>query len=390
MLESRRNALFLFAFLCTGLLAACSKQEDISRYSVPRLSVKTGLEPAAGSGKSASSEPDRMLVALIQRGEQTWFFKLTGPESVVEPEKKQFIAFIRSLKFGKETDQPEWELPEGWRRLPSTPTRFATLQIGPMENSLELTVIPLRTAPGEFDDYVLANINRWREQLVLPPFDSTEAMRAGEPAGWLTELQTADGAKAIVANMLGKNIGASRHKSAMASDLPPSHPPISGSLPSPPVGSSPREPELTFKTPEGWSVGQVGGMRAAAFEVTEGEQKVEVTAISLPATGSDLLANVNRWREQLDLGPMTQDELAKSLELVPIGESTAEYIEIYGAEDSAPRKAIFGAIANAGSVTWFFKLTGNAELAQRERGRFQEFVQSVKIPTGMENRTHAQ
>jgi hypothetical protein len=131
-------------------------------------------------------------------------------------------------------------------------------------------------------------------------------------------------------------------------------------------------------------------MRAAAFEVTDGGQKAEVTAISLPTSGSDLLANVNRWRDQLQLAPTTQAELAESLEKVPIGERTAEYIEIYGAEDAAPRQAIYGVVANAGPVTWFFKLTGSAELAQRERERFKKFVESVRFPTAMENGTHAQ
>ncbi|TXT22045.1 MAG: hypothetical protein FD138_3793, partial [Planctomycetota bacterium] len=38
-----------------------------------------------------------------------------------------------------------------------------------------------------------------------------------------------------------------------------------------------------------------------------------------------------------------------------------------------------GVIVPRGDSAWFFKLTGDVELAQREKANFEAFVQSVKF-----------
>ena len=92
----------------------------------------------------------------------------------------------------------------------------------------------------------------------------------------------------------------------------------------------------------------------------------------------------------LRLAPTNADDLVKSLVPIQIGGRAAEYIEILGPEDSQPRKAILAALLDDGALTWFFKLTGDAELARREQDRFKSFVQSVKIIAPMEEKPHAQ
>ena len=343
-----------------------------------------------GPDKRTSAEPDRMLVAMVPRGPKTWFLKLTGPDTEVATEQDRFVAFLKSIRFSGTAGEPEWELPQGWRRLPGTGTRFATLQIGPVERPLELTVIPLTTAPGAYDDYILANINRWREQLAQPPFASVQAMRSAEPTGWLSEVQTRDAVAVTFASMVGRARMESGRGSRGGQGLPPSHPPISSAVAGLPTDQPRGAARLTYETPAGWSPGRVDGMRAAAFEVADGDRKVEITAISLPASGGDRLANINRWRQQIQLAPTNADDLAKSLVSIQIGGRAAEYIEILGPEDSQPRKAILAALLDDGALTWFFKLTGDAELALREQDRFKSFVQSVKFATPMEKKPHAQ
>ena len=39
---------------------------------------------------------------------------------------------------------------------------------------LELTATPLKMSGGDFNDYVLANVNRWRQQLGLPTTSKTK------------------------------------------------------------------------------------------------------------------------------------------------------------------------------------------------------------------------
>ena len=78
----------------------------------------------------------------------------------------------------------------------------------------------------------------------------------------------------------------------------------------PPTSDGPR---LTCDTPQGWTPGSAGGMRKLAFVVQDGERKVEITAIDLAASAGGLLPNVNRWRGQIQLGEITQEELDKAV-----------------------------------------------------------------------------
>jgi hypothetical protein len=82
------------------------------------------------------------------------------------------VQFVKSIQFSK--DRPEWALPEGWKEEPASKMRFATLRIATDEGPLETTVIPLPTGPGKIEEYVLSNVNRWREQVKLPPLAEEE------------------------------------------------------------------------------------------------------------------------------------------------------------------------------------------------------------------------
>jgi hypothetical protein len=41
----------------------------------------------------------RMLAAIVSQADRTWFFKLTGPDAVVGPERENFVKFLKSVKF---------------------------------------------------------------------------------------------------------------------------------------------------------------------------------------------------------------------------------------------------------------------------------------------------
>ncbi|QDT63435.1 hypothetical protein [Calycomorphotria hydatis] len=69
----------------------------------------------------------------------------------------------------------------------------------------------------------------------------------------------------------------------------------------------------TWKLPEGWSREAGSGMRYATLKIDTAEEPLEVSVIKLPGnTPGDLkytLDNVNRWRGQVGLGPITESEL---------------------------------------------------------------------------------
>lgn len=41
----------------------------------------------------------RILAAIVSNGEQTWFFKMTGENSLVTREKAAFTKFLQSIRF---------------------------------------------------------------------------------------------------------------------------------------------------------------------------------------------------------------------------------------------------------------------------------------------------
>lgn len=66
--------------------------------------IKKGLLPVkvdgvTGESVDLSGPKARLLVVMVQRGGQTWFFKMLGPPDAVEKEKPSFEAFIKSVRF---------------------------------------------------------------------------------------------------------------------------------------------------------------------------------------------------------------------------------------------------------------------------------------------------
>lgn len=136
---------------------------------------------------------------------------------------------------------------------------------------------------------------------------------------------------------------------------------------------------LTYATPDGWVQGKAGGMRKAAFYVEDGGHRVDVTVIDLAATAGELLPNVNRWRQQLQLGALTEEQLKKTVQRVEIAGVEGHYVELIGPKGPASGKAILAAVAIVGDKAWFFKLWGDADSALRQKDRFMDFIKSVKF-----------
>lgn len=144
-------------------------------------------------------------------------------------------------------------------------------------------------------------------------------------------------------------------------------------------------PQLTCETPPGWTSAPASGMRKLAFAVRDGERAVEVTAIDLAASAGGLLPNVNRWRKQIQLGEITQEELDQAVTSIPAAGGEGQYVELLGPEDAQPRQATLGVVVIRDDRSWFFKLSGDADLALREKERFAAFVKSVQFVTASES-----
>ncbi|HZI31084.1 MAG TPA: hypothetical protein VFF11_02015, partial [Candidatus Binatia bacterium] len=105
-----------------------------------------------------------------------------------------------------------------------------------------------------------------------------------------------------------------------------------------------------------------------------------VNVSSLNGDGGGLLANVNRWRRQLGLGPIAESDLAK-LQAIDTGSGKAALVDISGTNpaDGKPMELI-GVVLPLGSDTWFYKLMGDASVVTGQKDAFVKFVQSAKYP----------
>ena len=122
-------------------------------------------------------------------------------------------------------------------------------------------------------------------------------------------------------------------------------------------------------------------MRVASFKVSgQGGKQADVSVIPLPGMAGSDEANVNRWRGQVGLPPVTPEELKKSAENVEAGGQPAQLYDIAGQNPASGESArILGVIQHRDDAVWFFKMTGDADLVEQQKPAFIAFLKSVKF-----------
>lgn len=394
--------------LCALLLAVipfftgCGSKEEIRSYPVPKEAQQATTAPVA-QGEAT----DRMMGAILPAGQQTWYFKVVGPIAEMDKNAEQITAFFNTIRISPGDAKPEWKAPEGWQEEGATGMRAATLMVPAEGKPLEMTVIALPStgAPGE----LLDNVNRWRGQLQLPP------MTERDLAADVKQVQVGDASMAIVdmrgrfsggmtapfagggpfsggarppmdapfAGGAGQGDKAATESGQAPPELPPGHPPVDSR--GGPVDPSAAAP-FTYTTPDGWQEQPATGMRKAAFKVTDGGTSAEVTVIDLAASApnvADPLANLNRWRGEVGLGPIQAEDLEGKVEKIEVSGAASDYLEAIPdtakPQESEAKEATVAAIVPAGDSVWFFKLRGDRELVAAQRENFKKFLESVEF-----------
>ena len=122
-------------------------------------------------------------------------------------------------------------------------------------------------------------------------------------------------------------------------------------------------------------------MRVASFKVNGVDGKsADVSVIPLPGLAGSDDANVNRWRGQVGLSPASPDELKKSAESVEAGGQPAQLYDIAGQNPgSGDAERILGVIQHRDDMAWFFKMTGDAGLVEKQKPSFVAFLESLNF-----------
>jgi len=134
---------------------------------------------------------------------------------------------------------------------------------------------------------------------------------------------------------------------------------------------------VTWLAMPGWKQEEASKFLTAAYAVPE---LGRLTVSKLGGDGGGLAANVNRWRGQVSMKTLPDDQVRG--QPMPVTGSSREMLLFNLNPDEAPAEAegIFAAVLPLGSETWYFKLTGPSAIL-RERGGevFMAFLSEVRI-----------
>lgn len=286
-----------------------------------------------------------------------------------------------------------WLAPEDWKT--EEVGQFLTAAYSP-PGSGRVTVSKLGGDGGG----LAANVNRWRGQVSMEPLPENEVVGqrfdiAGSNESMLLfnlipegSAPDADGILAAVLPLAsetwyfkfsGKVSEIEKGSDSFVNFLGSIR--ISGGDQPAPEEATP--PDLGFTVPEGWERSEGSAMRAASFSVPGPDgTSADVSVIPLPTGSGSVLDNVNRWRGQVSLKAIESaddPELGKTDE----GPAGSYFISHMVSEEplvDGKKVAISAAILERAELTWFFKITGEADLVTANREKFEQFVKTAKIP----------
>ena len=311
-----------------------------------------------------------------------------------------------------------WTAPEDWIEQAASGFRKGSFLVRDADGkTADVSVISFPEAAGG----LLANVNRWRDQLKLAPI--TDVTQAGTPMSvggrdmFFVDLVSEqpispDGSTSRIlggifpANgetwffkMIGPNQLVESQRDAFKQFLESVHlaesetasapAPISANTggndtnaPTPPPIEAAQGGPLQYTLPESWQEKPPSPMRLASFKATAPNGKeTDVSIVALPGIAGGDLANVNRWRGQLQLGPIDEDTLAKSAERVTV--NGHDYLVVNLVSDvplEGEKRRILAAILDENDRAWFIKMTGEDAAVASQKGAFTDFLGGLKIP----------
>jgi hypothetical protein len=296
------------------------------------------------------------------------------------------------------------ELPQGWTLSPQgSGMRLATFLVsGDAGQNAEVAIIPMVGFAGTEQQLV----NMWRSQLGLAELEPAAAGVPAQPVGiggiegQLYEMAgTANGVatRLIVAaanrdgvNFFFKLIGYEAVVAAQREAFLAFLKGVEFTAPESAVADAPGAAGVAVEAPAGetrwqapasWEELPATQFLLAKYRVAgEGDARAEVTVSMLAGSAGGLLPNVNRWRGQLNLGPVDEAGLAPLLQPVKAGGREAQLIELEGTDlKSGTPARMLTVVVTLPAETWFFKMTGPIPVVKAKAGEFLEFVKATRF-----------
>ena len=136
---------------------------------------------------------------------------------------------------------------------------------------------------------------------------------------------------------------------------------------------------LAWQAPATWSAKAASAMRKGSYSVPGEGGEADLSITAFPGDVGGELANVNRWRGQIALAPLSAEDLDAAVSRVEQNGLKMTLVELASKGDPN-NKAILGAIVPFGGSTWFFKISGPGATVRAAKPAFLEFLRSVRAP----------
>lgn len=133
---------------------------------------------------------------------------------------------------------------------------------------------------------------------------------------------------------------------------------------------------IQWTKPAAWTENAASSMRIASFSFKAKDGKLaDISLIRLAGDGGGVLANINRWRGQLQMEPTTLSEMEKSLDQINVDghPMLVTHLKHKGS-------AMLAAIYTLESESWYVKMTGDEKTLNEARPSFYEFIKSIRHP----------
>lgn len=343
----------------------------------------TGGAPRGGGAMGPVSAGERLLIAMIDRPENTYFLRIQAAPTAVDAVRSDFDQILQSLTFSG--GRVAWKLPEGWTESEGGAMfRLATLRA---PSGVEVFVTSLTAGQD-----VLANVNRWQGQLNLPTFVAgdtlpIERIQVGPQEVILYDAASApSGATGASTNTPANGAGGG------AGGAPTSGAGASGSRVNaggPATGAGPTgagggvsagegRGELPFRFPalaEGWQPLPPSMVASARWERKDerGDLKLEVFKFPTDATFLSMLAI---WVERIGAAAPTEETLGTSISAVTVAELPGELVVWPPAAESLPAdgKRVMVVRLVHETHAWYIKLEGTATAVSEFEAGFKTFL----------------
>ena len=171
------------------------------------------------------------------------------------------------------------------------------------------------------------------------------------------------------------------------SPAPQASEPASGGMGAlPPMGApgapSAQPSQVAGTAPANCEVQPLTSMRQASFLVKgDNGAAADISLVALAGTAGGVLDNVNRWLSQLGQPAITAEQLAKTAQHVSSALGDVTVVDLAGlpeGADAAKDGRIVAGIASGEGRTYFFKMRGNAALAESQKEGFMRWIGTVR------------